>query len=193
MNLTSGKSIVSKGEIVMECSECQKHPATLHFTQVINGQKTEIKVCEDCAINKGYLNDSDDTYSLHDLLTGLFNIGTSNIDLQNNSIFTEVEELQCTQCNITFNDFQRIGKFGCASCYSSFKSKLDSIFRRVHIGNTKHNGKIPKRQGGNLHTKKELAFYREKLQQLIASEEFEQAAVIRDQIKKLAGKEGGHS
>lgn len=176
----------------MECSECQKRPATLHFTQIVNGQKTEIKVCEVCAKKKGYMTDSDDAYSLHDLLTGLFNFGTSNIDLQNN-IFAEVKELQCSQCNITFDDFQKIGKFGCASCYSSFKSKLDSIFRRVHIGNTKHMGKIPKRAGGKLHIKKELALYREKLQQLIANEEFEQAAIVRDQIKQLEKKAGGHS
>lgn len=180
----------------MECSECQKRPATLHFTQIINGQKTEVKVCEVCAKKKGYMNYSDDTYSLHNLLTGLFNFGTgsSNIDLQNNNLFAEVKELQCSQCNITFNDFQRIGKFGCANCYDSFKTKLDSIFRRVHSGNTKHNGKIPKRKGGTLHTKKEIELYRKKLHELIEREEFEQAAIVRDQIKKLEEKkEGDHS
>lgn len=183
----------SKGENVMECSECQKRPATLHFTQVINGQKTEINVCEECAKKKGYMSYTDDTYTIHDLLTGLFNFGSSNIDLKNNSFFQEVKELQCSHCGITFDDFQRIGKFGCANCYNTFKTKLDAIFRKVHSGNTKHHGKIPKRKGGKLHTKKEIEFYRAKLKELIEREEFEQAAVVRDHIKKLEEKAGDHS
>jgi len=178
----------------MKCNECKKRPASLHFTQIINGQKTEIQVCEVCATKKGYVNHKEDAYSLHDLLTGLFNFSSSQIDLQNPSLFDEIEELKCPKCNITFHDFQRIGKFGCASCYGTFKMKLDSIFRRVHSGNTKHNGKIPKRKGAHLHTKKEIELYRKKLQQLIEQEEFEKAAIVRDQIKNLeAKKEGDHS
>src|SRR5690625_3788433 len=175
----------------MKCSECNKRPATLYFSKIINGQKTEIKVCEICATKKGYINHSEETYSLHDLLTGLFNFGSSQVELQNEQIFKEIDELQCPKCNITFNDFQRIGKFGCASCYGAFKVKLDSVFRRVHSGNTKHEGKIPKRQGRHLHTKKEIAQYREQLQQLIKQEKFEQAAVVRDAIKRLESKEKG--
>ena len=178
----------------MKCSECNKRPATLYFSQIINGQKTEIKVCEICATKKGYINHSEETYSLHDLLTGLFNFGPSQIDLQNEQIFKEIDELQCPKCNITFNDFQRIGKFGCASCYETFKVKLDSIFKRVHSGNTKHIRKRPKRKGVHLHAKKELGALRKKLKQLIEEEEFEKAAVVRDEIKKLeAEKEGDHS
>jgi|SRR5690625_4981682 len=178
----------------MECNECKKRPATLHFTQIINGQKSEIQVCELCAKKKGYTMNNEEAYSLHDLLTGLFNFNSSTLDLQNENIFKQIEELECSKCNMSFNDFQRIGKFGCANCYNSFKAKLDSIFRRVHSGNTKHIGKIPKRKGGNLHMKKELEMFRNKLQQLIEQEEFEQAAVVRDEIKRLEQlKEGDHS
>lgn len=178
----------------MTCSECKKRPATLYFTQIINGEKTEIKVCEVCAAKKGYINQMEETYSLHDLLTGLFNFGSSQLELQNENIFKQIEELQCPKCKITFDDFQRIGKFGCVDCYSTFKLKLDSIFRRVHSGNTKHIGKIPKRKGVHLHTKKELESYRQQLQQLIEQEEFEKAAIIRDKIKSLeTEKEGDHS
>lgn len=178
----------------MECNECKKRPATLHFTQIINGNKTEVKVCELCAKKKGYMNSTEEAYSLHDLLTGLFNFNSSQVDLQNDNLFSQVDELECSKCNMTFTDFQRIGKFGCANCYDAFKTKLDSVFRRVHSGNTKHSGKIPKRKGGNLHTKKELENYRAELQRLIEQEEFEQAAIVRDEIRKLEEKkEGDHS
>ena len=33
----------------MICQECQERPATLHYSKVINGEKTDIHLCEKCA------------------------------------------------------------------------------------------------------------------------------------------------
>lgn len=177
----------------MNCNECQKRPATLHFTQIVNGAKTEIHVCDVCAKQMGYSMHTEETFSLHDLLTGLFNFNSPQKEMQNQSpsFFQELGEVTCDKCHSTFNDFQRAGKFGCAHCYDAFHSKLDPILRRVHSGNTKHNGKIPKRKGGNLHVKKELELQRDYLQQLIADQNFEQAAIVRDKIKHLEQKKEG--
>ncbi|MGM8365534.1 UvrB/UvrC motif-containing protein [Virgibacillus sp. W0181] len=169
----------------MECQECHKRPASLHFTQVVNGNKTEMHVCEVCAKKKGYMNYPEEGYSLHHLLSGLFNFDNQQLDGHQEDPFQKVEELQCQKCKLTFNQFQRVGKFGCASCYDTFSEKLDSIFRRVHSGNTKHYGKIPRRKGGDLHTKKQLESYRDQMQQLIEKEAFEDAAKVRDKIKEL--------
>lgn len=176
---------------MMQCSECNKRPATLHLSQFINGEKTEIHVCEKCAQQKGYIHPHEYSYSLHDLLSGLFSFGSSQIDLQSNGFFEQGKSLECERCHMTFSDFQRVGKFGCAKCYDTFTEKLDSIFRKVHSGNTKHHGKIPKREGALLHKQKELAEYRLHLQELIGQEEFEQAAVIRDKIKQIEKRETG--
>ncbi|WP_163971916.1 UvrB/UvrC motif-containing protein [Oceanobacillus halotolerans] len=169
----------------MECQECQKRPATLHFTQVINGNKTEVHVCEVCAKEKGYMTYPEEGYSLHHLLSGLFNFDSSQMGSQQESSFTKKDELQCPKCEMTLSEFKRVGKFGCAECYHTFAGRLDPIFRRVHSGNTKHHGKIPKRKGGNLHLKKQVQEYKANLQQLIADEAFEEAAKIRDKIKEL--------
>lgn len=181
----------------MKCEECQENPATLHLTQIINGQKTEVHVCEGCAKQKGYISYPGEGYSLHDLLTGLFSLDSNQFQVKDNDPFKQKEELQCSKCKLTYDDFQRIGKFGCAECYSAFSTKLDSIFRRVHSGNTKHIGKIPKRKGSDLHAKKELELFRKKLQDHIEREEFEKAAEVRDIIKKLeyekSKRAGGHS
>jgi len=176
----------------MQCTECNKRPATLYYTQIINGEKTEVQVCEVCAQQKGYPTGANESFSLHELLTGLFNVTSPNLDMQKDSLFEQVTEITCDNCNLSFADFQRIGKFGCAHCYSSFKPKLNSIFRRVHSGNSRHQGKIPKRKGSSLHLKKELAMYREYLQQLINEENFEEAAIIRDRIRELEKDAGGN-
>lgn len=169
----------------MNCEECHEQPATLHLTQIINGKKREIHVCEACAKTKGYISYPGEGYSLHDLLTGLFSLDANKIHVKGTDPFKQREEIQCSNCKLTFDDFQRIGKFGCANCYTAFSTKLDNIFRRVHSGNTKHIGKIPKRKGSSLHAKKELRLYRKKLQDHIEREEFERAAEVRDIIKEL--------
>ena len=174
--------LVKRGEKYMECQECQKRPATLHLTQFINGQRKEIHVCEVCATEKGYFSYTEDANSLQDLLTGLFNLDTSKMHHQ---VLNQINELQCEQCGMTISEFNKIGKFGCATCYETFSSRLDSILRRVHAGNTKHTGKIPKRTGVKLQVKKEVEHYRKQLQHLIEAEEFEKAAEVRDKIKEL--------
>lgn len=169
----------------MECQECHKRPATLHFTQVVNGSKKEIHVCEVCAKEKGYMTYPEEGYSFESLLSGLFNFESSPFGKHNNSNLTGTKELQCEQCGMTFTEFKRVGKFGCASCYHTFSERLDPIFRRVHSGNTTHHGKIPKRQGGDLHAKKQLEEYKSQLKELVEQEAFEEAAKVRDQIKQL--------
>lgn len=69
-----------------------------------------------------------------------------------------------------------------------FRRTTDPILRRVHSGNTRHDGKIPKRESGNLHLKKEIEEYKANLRQLIEQEEFEEAAKVRDRIRSLEGR-----
>lgn len=172
----------------MECQECHKRPATLHFTQVINGDKTEVYVCEVCAKEKGYMSYPEEGYSLHHLLSGLLN---STFESPKSTAGQQTKELQCPQCNMTLSEFKRVGKFGCPTCYETFSDRLDPIFRRVHSGNTSHHGKIPKRIGGAITIRKEVDAYKEELQRLIQNEAFEEAAKVRDKIKELEAQTRG--
>lgn len=168
----------------VECQECQKRPATVYFKHVINGEKKEVRVCEVCAQEKGYMQSQDQGSSLHDLLTGIFNFDTYPFGTQV-SDKKQIKELQCPNCKLTFSAFKEIGKFGCATCYETFSERLSPILRRVHAGNTTHAGKIPKRTGGNIQKKRQLEEYRIQMKKLIEEEAFEEAAVLRDKIKAL--------
>ncbi|WP_174615370.1 UvrB/UvrC motif-containing protein [Virgibacillus ihumii] len=177
----------------MECQECHNRTATLHFTQVINGNKTEVHVCEKCAQEKGYMTYPDDEYSLHNLLAGLFNFDAPSMESPQNTPYKQKEDLQCSQCGMTFTEFKQVGKFGCAECYHAFSDRLDPIFRRVHSGNTRHNGKVPQRKGGDLYTKKQIEAHKEELQRLIKDEAFEEAAKVRDRIRELENQKRGEN
>lgn len=168
----------------MMCQECNQRPATLHFTKIINGEKTEVHVCERCAQEKGelFINNVGAGFSINNLLAGLLNI-ESNFQQPKTNTLPKNEELRCPHCQLSFKEFVRVGKFGCANCCETFNKQLDPILKRVHSGNTVHIGKIPTRIGGALHLKKELLEMKETLKVLIDQEEFEKAAEVRDQIR----------
>ena len=166
----------------MDCQECHQNPATIHFAQIINGDKKEVHVCEKCALEKGYIHHKEEPYSLHHLLSGLFHFDT---ELMQQSQQQNKAAISCDQCGMTYRQFAKIGKFGCSHCYTTFQDKLHPLLRRVHGGNTTHEGKIPKRRGTSIHQRKQLRDMKDKLRQLIEEEAFELAAEVRDQIKDL--------
>ncbi|WAA12366.1 UvrB/UvrC motif-containing protein [Fervidibacillus halotolerans] len=168
----------------MLCEECQMRPATLHFTKIINGEKTEIHLCEQCAQEKGnlfFMNQSPGL-TINNLLAGLFNVHPNFNQTQQEAV-QHNELLQCNECGMTFSRFLKVGKFGCPNCYLTFHDQLTPILKRLHGGNWKHSGKIPKRAGGSLYIKKKIDILKETLQTLIEKEEFEKAAEIRDEIR----------
>lgn len=169
----------------MLCQECNKKPATLHFTKIVNGEKTEFHICESCAREKGELIPGSPTgFSIHNLLSGLLDFEPTS------GSAAKAQPLRCDHCGLTYTQFSKLGRFGCSSCYKHFSERLDPLFKRVH-GNTVHVGKIPKRTGGAIQYKKELEQLKKEMQQRIYQEEFEQAAKIRDKIKELEKKISG--
>lgn len=169
----------------MICQECNQRPATFHFTKIINGDKTEVHICEQCAQEKGemFMLAGNSGFSINNLLAGMLNMepitGAKQTAFQQNKID------QCEVCKMTFQQFAKIGRFGCANCYQTFDKQLNPILKRLHSGNASHNGKIPKRIGGTFHIRKEIDQLKQQLQEHINLEEFEKAAGVRDKVRAL--------
>lgn len=81
---------------------------------------------------------------------------------------------------------------GCSKCYDTFESQMEMLLRRIH-GGAVHVGKVPVRGGVTYKNKQELVKLRSELQELIQDEKFEEAAVLRDRIRKLEKTVGGES
>ena len=58
----------------MVCNICGKNQATVHLTEIIDEQITELHLCEECAQKKGAQMESH--FGLSDLLAGLADLGT---------------------------------------------------------------------------------------------------------------------
>ena len=85
---------------------------------------------------------------------------------------------------MTYEDFRKVGRLGCAQCYQTFRRSLGSLLKRIH-GSPIHLGKSPSRLVKPAKVKTELAELKKKLSRAIEQEEFEDAAKWRDQIRRL--------
>jgi len=161
----------------MLCQECGKRPASLHFTKIVNGEKTELHICESCARERGELVPGTPSgFSIHNLLSGLLDLEAGGAKA--------VQAVRCDTCGMTYSRFSKIGRFGCSDCYKQFADKLDPLLKRVH-GNTAHVGKVPKRAGGKVKARREIDRLKQELQSRIEREDFESAARLRDRIREL--------
>lgn len=169
----------------MLCQNCKKNEATTHIKRVLNGEATESHLCHTCAQNLGYTNFFDDfSFNMPSLFAGLFSDTLPTLSEANIS--------RCEKCGCSFDDIVKSGRVGCADCYEKFYEKLLPSIQRIH-GKAKHSGKtpvnIPKEPvKPKEKTPEEIIAQLEKdMQKAVNEQNFEQAAIIRDEIKKLKG------
>ncbi len=164
----------------MVCDACKKQQATVHLTEIVNDQMTELHLCEACANEKGAQVETH--FGLADLLAGLADVGKT----------AEVEEeaavKTCANCGMTYDDFRRVGRLGCAECYTTYKRSLASLLKRIH-GAPHHVGKAPIRLMKAPTAKVELGELKRRLERAIETEEFEEAAHLRDRIHETEQQE----
>ena len=163
----------------MLCDICGKNPATVHLTEIVDDQMTELHLCEECARQKSI--QMEQQFGLSDLLAGL-------AEFEKPALQKEAVLLKCSNCDLTYTDFKKIGRLGCSECYSTFKKYLGPLLKRIH-GSSLHLGKSPLKVTKALKKKIDLSSLRYELQKAIEREAFEEAAKIRDQIRELEKKQ----
>lgn len=155
----------------MLCDICNNKEATVHLTQMVEGETKKIDLCEACSKEKGV--DDPAGFSLADLLLGL---GASQQMEDAGSTSTK-----CPQCNFSQEEFKKTGRLGCAECYDHFEEGVEGLLKTMHKG-TRHNGKAP----AVWKTKKDYVDQLHELETMlnkaIVKEDYEKAADLRDKI-----------
>ena len=189
----------------MLCENCGKCEANVRYTQIINGNKKEMNLCEECSEKLGIGNiEFKMPINFSSFLGDFFDDFEANSFLPE---FNPIKTLHCDSCGMTFEEFMNTGKFGCSNCYDTFESKIDPILKSIH-GANRHVGRLGEiastsklenkttNKNENIQTAKEEANKNNKeqneidklkveLQKAIKEERYEDAAKLRDTIKKL--------
>ena len=160
----------------MQCNICGNKKATVHLTEIVDEQISELHLCEDCAREKSV--QMEQQFGLADLLAGLTDFGKQAKDV-------EKVKLKCSNCGLTYDDFRKFGRLGCSECYSSFREYLGALLKKIH-GSSQHLGKNPKTMALVDKEKiEDLQELRNQLHRAIEAENFEEAARLRDKIHQL--------
>ena len=162
----------------MLCQICGKNPATVHFTEIHDNKMSEIHVCDRCAEEKGLQTpQAKHKFDIADLIAGMVDSVTSTEE-------ERVGHVQCPRCGLLYSAFKETGRLGCAECYQAFQFQLRPLLRRIH-GDTRHKGKKPARDHAGATRTRQIQRLHDELQRAVEREDFERAAGIRDEIRRL--------
>jgi protein arginine kinase activator len=156
----------------MKCNKCTK-AATLHITEVLpDDQFDEVHLCEECAHKYLY----EPQGNKHSAKAGAGQIAEADE--------SSLPNRECPHCGIKFVEFRNSGRLGCPHDYLEFREELTPLLENIH-GETRHCGKMPRRQDHTKQTLSELVVLRKQLLQAVNRENYEEAAQLRDRIRRL--------
>src|SRR5664280_2976241 len=161
----------------MLCTICKEKPATVHLTQIVGDKMQKLDLCEDCAKTKG-INDPT-SFGLADLDLVLGLGASQQLEQAAGGV-----ELKCPRCGFTQADFKKAGRLGCPECYKTFADGLETLLKSMHKG-TRHVGKVPESLRHTRDLSDRLMALQKKLNKAVEDENFEQAALLRDEIKNM--------
>jgi protein arginine kinase activator len=159
---------------LMLCEQCEKSEATIHLTQVVDGEVKKVHLCESCAAKSGF--DLQGGMSITDILLSIGGQAPSSEP-------TPEAERSCPACHMQRSDFKKSGQFGCPACYEAFAEDLKPLLKAIHHAET-HTGKVPSREGVRVRMTAQIAALQRDLGEAVADERYEEAAQIRDRIRE---------
>lgn len=157
----------------MKCQSCDK-TATVHLTDIVNGQKKEVHLCQDCAEKKEILKNQE---------LNLSAILQTVIGQHIGQLTDELSRLTCPSCGIKYMEFKAEGRLGCPRDYEIFQVALEPLLMRIHRSR-RHVGKVPRHGAMHKARQAELMELRHKLRQAVDAEAYEDAARLRDLIRQ---------
>ncbi|MFO1053124.1 MAG: UvrB/UvrC motif-containing protein [Planctomycetota bacterium] len=99
-------------------------------------------------------------------------------------------ETVCAGCRLTLGAFKMRGRVGCPRCYETFRTHLVPLLERVHDATT-HRGRFPGQPARKAPDPVDLTALREKLRHAIEQERYEEAAALRDELRRLGARVDG--
>ena len=160
----------------MQCNFCDKK-ATVFLTQLVDGEMKKMCLCEECAEEKGVTDPAG--FSLGDSLM------EEGVPFGDGPVAVSADDGEpCPVCGFTLKKFQQVGRLGCSECYQAFSDEISKRLKGMHKG-TIHRGRVPEGLVEAHARQQRLDKLQTKLDEAIASENYEEAASLRDEIEEI--------
>lgn len=156
--------------------------ATVHLTEINDGQRMETHLCETCAQKQGLA--VKNQIPLNELLSTLLSV-QSNSGSQASPFDDAIMDLECPSCGMTLKRFREDALLGCPMDYEVFGEPLKLIIEKSQGGSTCHCGKVPSKAPGDTKKHIDLVNLKNELDEAVQKEDYEKAAKLRDQIEQL--------
>ena len=163
----------------MKCRLCNRN-ATVHLVLLTDGKPEDFHLCEEHA--QEYLGQSPNNSMAAALASQIAHQMAAKSEMEEAAAQTDEET--CPNCGITFFEFRNVGKLGCSEDYTVFREQLETILMNIH-GEIRHIGKVPRRSEQYSARCASLIRMRREIVAAVREERFEQASILRDEIKNL--------
>ena len=166
----------------MPCEECGVNEACYTISVMMGGQVTQKHLCADCMAK---MNMSIATGNVKHLLSAILSAITGT---EAPSDAAPVPDVVCPRCSTTLSQFTKTGRLGCPGCYQAFREQLTPMLKQIH-GRVEHAGRRPLDSEEAQRSRSLHGDLQRQLEDAVAREDFETAALLRDQLRALSGEE----
>lgn len=168
----------------MICERCRMRLATLKYTEVINGKAMTRNICETClreiqgdaAVGFEMAGDAPGP-------KGVFAETPAEPEVASASV-SVVPDKSCDFCGTKLSEVLQTGRVGSAACYEVFRVELEPVLREQHTA-AAHRGKTPHETDKREHLRRELQSKRGMMRSALRTENYEEAARLRDAIRAI--------
>ncbi len=161
----------------MFCQNCHKNLATVRYAEVVDGHVKDVHLCPGCLdLQRGKM------------VTGFEFDKPSTKDRSVSEREAVKEALRthrsCRVCGALLQRLLDERSAGCAACYAEFAGLIDPLLLACH-GSVHHKGKTPHVGDARERLRADLQVKRSLLRSVIQDENYEEAALLRDEIRCL--------
>ncbi len=149
----------------MLCEYCGKNEATGYMEKTVNGVKTRMHLCSKCIFEK--------QKEMFSSAFGMFSVNEPAL-----------KKGVCSKCGRRLKDIVSSGFVGCNECYSELYDRLLPVVKNIQSAAT-HTGKAP---DGAVSDGSMISKLEAELKHAVETENYEQAGVISNKLKKLKEK-----
>ena len=172
------------------CDECKAKEACYTVSVMMGDQVTQRRLCPDCMAK---MNMNLAAGNVKHLLSAIMSAISGSVEEAAATIAEEASEtasIVCERCGTSLSQFTKSGKLGCPSCYQAFREQLTPMLQQIH-GRVQHAGRKPLDDEAAQRRRAVYERLSRQLEQAVAMEDFETAAILRDQLRQLRNAEGG--